>query len=856
MLGALFSASVAASTPGTEPDAALYRYAAPGAWVDRIELDYEATVPAGDAADGVWYLLLDRQVDVLPNGDDAYRHVAIKLLNADGVEGSSQIDLVVDPTYQSLTLHSLRLVREGKVIDARPSARITALPQETELQKRIYNGRYNVNILLADVRVGDVIEYDYTVHSREKNFPGHFATDWSVGWSVPVRQQRVRLRYPADRAMRLRLSDAAELPAVRTVGATSEFVLEGKDLAAIPADDDRPAWHTPWPYLQATDLPDWSAVAQMLRPLYGIPQSVGPGVAAVVAQIRAQGGPVQQQALHALQYVQEQIRYTSISIGPGAFRPADPEKVLERRFGDCKDKALLLATMLRALGIEADVALVNSNSGRILHETLPTPYAFDHAIVRAAIGTAVYWLDATAAKQHSALSTDTPADFERALPVRSSSRELEVVPRPSPRSGERHVAVELDLRDGLQKPGTIDITTRYRGGMADGMRSALSNGSREQRQTDYVNYLATYYPGVRVGKAFTVEDDTRANELAIHEHYVLAEPFRKNDAGELELVLHADELYRYGDALESSVRTSPLALAFPAHVTQVITAHLPEDWTVKPSKIAVDNPAFQYRGQVEYAARTLTLTYEYQALKDEVEPQAMAQYQADRKRFYDDVGYQLTRDMDGAAGSKPFAVAPLPLIALLLALALGGWSGWRWFHRYDPEPAPAPAGAPVGIRGWLFLPALTAAVTPLVLVVSTATWGEFIGADLWHALPDTVAAGYRDSVQPVLLLIVGSQTLLLCWSIVVAALFLRKRSSLPKTYVTFLWVTTITGAAVLTYIGLAGLDDEFGLPELARTVARDAIVAAVWTTYMFQSARVAATFRTRVSEHTGAMPGT
>jgi len=96
------------------------------------------------------------------------------------------------------------------------------------------------------------------------------------------------------------------------------------------------------------------------------------------------------------------------------------------------------------------------------------------------------------------------------------------------------VAVELDLRDGLQQPGTIDVTTRYRGGMADRMRSALNNGSREQRQTDYVNYLATYYPGVRVGKAFTVEDDTRANELAIHVHYVLAEPFRKNDAGELE----------------------------------------------------------------------------------------------------------------------------------------------------------------------------------------------------------------------------------------------------------------------------------------------------------------------------------
>ena len=33
--------------------------------------------------------------------------------------------------------------------------RITALPQETELRERIYNGGYNINVLLSDVRVGD-----------------------------------------------------------------------------------------------------------------------------------------------------------------------------------------------------------------------------------------------------------------------------------------------------------------------------------------------------------------------------------------------------------------------------------------------------------------------------------------------------------------------------------------------------------------------------------------------------------------------------------------------------------------------------------------------------------------------------
>ena len=76
----------------------------------------------------------------------------------------------------------------------------------------------------------------------------------------------------------------------------------------------------------------------------------------------------------------------SISIGPGGYRPASPDTVLSRRFGDCKDKALLLTTILRELGIEAQPALVNSRRGRVLTSALPTPYMFDHAIVRARTG--------------------------------------------------------------------------------------------------------------------------------------------------------------------------------------------------------------------------------------------------------------------------------------------------------------------------------------------------------------------------------------------------------------------------------------------------------------------------------------
>ena len=60
----------------------------------------------------------------------------------------------------------------------------------------------------------------------------------------------------------------------------------------------------------------------------------------------------------ALQFVQNKIRYVSLSFGSNAYHPHHPDEVLQNRYGDCKDKSLLLLSLLRAAGIQAWPALV------------------------------------------------------------------------------------------------------------------------------------------------------------------------------------------------------------------------------------------------------------------------------------------------------------------------------------------------------------------------------------------------------------------------------------------------------------------------------------------------------------------
>jgi transglutaminase-like putative cysteine protease len=822
-----------------------YRFAAPAAWVDVATVDTESA-RAGVRADSTETLLLDRQINVTAAGDDYYHRLVTRVLNSAGVDEHSQIDFVVDPTYQSLDVHWLRIIRSGVSIDQKPTARISELAEETDLRNRVYNGRYTVNVLLSDVRPGDVIDYAFSIRSRENLFPGHFYVRLDLGWSVPVERQRVRILSPVGRALRYRSSDGSEIPQPSTRGGVNDLVMESRNLPGVPADGRVPGWYSQWPYLEAGDLPDWRDVVRRVSPLYRQRPRDGALVTEAVAAIRSVGGSTEQQALRALQWVQEEIRYTSVSIGRGSHEPTAPNAVIERRYGDCKDKSLLLVAMLDALGVEADVALVHSWRGQSLEESLPTPYAFDHVIVRARLGSSLYWLDPTTSTQLSPLAVERSPSFARALVLVDDAQDLEVIPKPGADLRQRDVSVVLDATGGVEAPATLDITTRYRDALADTMRSVFSSTTPEQRQNDYASYIARYYSTAKTREPLSVRDDREGNVLEVRESYSLDSAFVANAEGMLELTLHADELYPYADPLGAGSRQAPLALEYPIHVRQELVARLPESWPVTPDAEAVDNPAFRYRSTVRYASNTVTIRYDYQALDDHVAESDVARYEADRARMYDDLGYVLNYNAALAASGIPAAVAPLPIIVLLLTFVAAVWAAVALGYRYDPEPKVTDAHAPVGITGWLLLPALGVVASPLVLGWLAIQWLPLIGVEVWGALPTVVAEPFSSSARVVALALLSSTVALMVASALVLWLFVTKRTSAPTLFIAVEWITLAVITGFTIWVVASGLDEESDAASTVRDTIRSAISVLFWTAYMTSSRRVKATFVNRL----------
>ncbi len=99
-------------------------------------------------------------------------------------------------------------------------------------------------------------------------------------------------------------------------------------------------------------------------------QEIAAGEPDSISKIRALAG-----------FAQKEIRYVSIQIGVGGFQPHSASSILANRYGDCKDKATLLAALLKSIGIDSHYIIINTDRGSVTPGTPVSLYDFNHVIL-------------------------------------------------------------------------------------------------------------------------------------------------------------------------------------------------------------------------------------------------------------------------------------------------------------------------------------------------------------------------------------------------------------------------------------------------------------------------------------------
>ncbi|MBI1354938.1 MAG: DUF3857 domain-containing protein [Acidobacteria bacterium] len=633
----------------------------------------EETVPESEATPDAakWgdsrYLLVEDQVRTSRSDEARYFHRAQQVISPRGISDVSEVVLSFDPSYERLEIHSIRIHRGDRRIDALDPAQLKTLQQEKELDRRIYNGALQVVAMLPDVRVGDVVEWSWTTSGRNPALGDHHADWWRLGYSTPVAKLRLRI-LSSGRPLRFRQFQGEVQPTVTRQGETTEYRWAVDDVPAEVYEDDQPAWRISVPTLQVTDFETWAEVAdwaeQRYRPLRLTRERMPEELRAKVAEWEALGSKAERTQA-ALQFVQDEVRYLGIEIGSSGLIPHDPASVFERRFGDCKDKSLLLVSILNAMGIEADTALVDVDWGAGVEEMLPSPYLFDHEIAVARIGGQSVWLDATQSMQRGALLSRTPPAFGKALVISGDTTALETIPSPAPAEPLTEIVEEY----AVQPDGSVafTVTTTYRGTDADSMRYSFAGQSHAELARDYLNFYARTDADVEPAGALEIRDDEAANVLTAIERYRIpkfwSDGQRKFDAWALKSALSWPDV---------RARSTPLAVEHPVWVRQTIhVTGIGRITTEGPTtKILSEGLVTDFEETEE--ADGVKLMWQARSLRDHIPPEGVTEYLSKLDRMQAIAGYRIDQNGSTTTTELPghwvFA-APFALLALLYGVS-------------------------------------------------------------------------------------------------------------------------------------------------------------------------------------------
>ena len=164
------------------------------AWVQITDTSTPDKVPVEEIGSGNYYLLVDNQLKVGETRPQVrFTRLRQLVVNQRGLDKVSQIEVGFDPLYEYLTFHSMQIIRHSEVIDKLLDRDISLLKQEGRIEQGLYDGRLTAHVILDDVRVGDIIEYSYSIRGANPVYQNIFSFERSLQWSFPIHVQSLRV---------------------------------------------------------------------------------------------------------------------------------------------------------------------------------------------------------------------------------------------------------------------------------------------------------------------------------------------------------------------------------------------------------------------------------------------------------------------------------------------------------------------------------------------------------------------------------------------------------------------------------------------------------------------------------------
>ncbi|MBS1151479.1 MAG: Transglutaminase-like enzyme, partial [Myxococcaceae bacterium] len=382
--------------------------------------------------------------------------------------------------------------------------------------------------------------------------------------------------------------------------------------------------------IKLSTVPDWSVWLSWEQALLDGAFRDSPETDAVARQL-GQGNPDEKTRFNRIhEYVMQEIRYQQdYESFIAGVKPHPAPMTLERKYGDCKDKAVLFITLARKLGLDAHFALVRTRDAGPVDQDVPMQQ-FNHAIVyvpeQKGFPSARFFDPTADALDLAAVRSDDTGTRALVFDPKNNVHTWREIPFQAPELNSDSFDLKLSLDAQGGAAGTITMSGVGRTGSV--LRRTARNAETTAQFLQRVS--GALLPGSASSEAKVVEVKS-LTAPAVLQTKVFSAAFARKEGDTFRVRIPSDWSPRQSYNL--ATRRHPLVLGSPTQYVTRTELALPDGMQVKklPQAGGVDSPCLSYQRSVKLAPDGKSVEVK-QEVKVKCERISSAEYQEYRGR--------------------------------------------------------------------------------------------------------------------------------------------------------------------------------------------------------------------------------
>lgn len=374
----------------------------------------------------------------------------VRIETTQGVDQYGQAKLYYDSKHSKLEVLEAYTIRpNGDKVTVTPG-RIKRVSSNTDDVAPYFSDEMTAVIIFPQVEVGSELYYKAVLEMNDPVIKNRFRADYPFTPHRRFESASISLTHPDD--MQIQVYERG-LHGEKTVlpDGRIQYVYKYKQDTAYPLEPNQVNYEDFSPVVQFSNYEGYADLAKITSDLFQPKTRVTPTVQSLADKLTEGLVTPRQKAQRLYDWVSRNIRYVGIDLGASGFEPHDADTILANRYGDCKDHAAILESLLMAAGIPSSPVLINMRESYVLPQLAGKGY-FDHVITY--VPQFDLYLDSTA--QFAEFGTLHPALMGKPTLIVQSG-EIHSAPKTSP----KHDYTVTHTKLKLKPDGSIVGTSNY-----------------------------------------------------------------------------------------------------------------------------------------------------------------------------------------------------------------------------------------------------------------------------------------------------------------------------------------------------------------------------------------------------------